>query len=266
MNKFTDIKISMDNLVAIVEICRPPHNFFDLSLILQIAEAFETLDQDSNCRAIVLASEGKAFCAGANFGSGQAGNSGSGEFTEKGFQNTTGKLYSEATRLFRSLKPIVAAIQGPAIGGGLGLSMVADFRVGCDSSRFSANFVKLGLHQGFGITQTLPLLIGQQKANDMLLSGRRISGQEALEIGLLDELAPEDKVRQRALALAYEISQNAPLAVSSVRSTMRDGIDDQVSEITKHELAEQQKLRKTKDAYEGIKAVSERRRGVFSGI
>ena len=102
MNKFNDIKVSMDNLVATVEICRPPHNFFDLSLILQIAEAFETLDQDSNCRAIVLASEGKAFCAGANFGSGQAGNSGSGEFTEKGFQNTTGKLYSEATRLFSS--------------------------------------------------------------------------------------------------------------------------------------------------------------------
>jgi len=265
MNEFTDIKVSVENLVATVEICRPPHNFFDFSLIKQIADAFDDLDHDTNCRAIVLASEGKAFCAGADFGSGQADNSGSAEFTEKGFQNTTGKLYTEAARLFDCDKPIVAAIQGPAIGGGLGLALVADFRIGCESSRFSANFVKLGLHQGFGISHTLPRLIGQQQANRMLLSGNRLSGREALAIGLIDEYVPQKIIREASCELAYEIAQNAPLAVQSVRTTMRRGISKQVSAITKHELNEQQRLRKTDDAYEGIKAVSERRRGVFSG-
>ena len=265
MNEFTDIKVSVENLVATVEICRPPHNFFDFSLIKQIADAFDDLDHDTNCRAIVLASEGKAFCAGADFGSGQADNSGSAEFTEKGFQNTTGKLYTEATRLFDCDKPIVAAIQGPAIGGGLGLALVADFRIGCESSRFSANFVKLGLHQGFGISHTLPRLIGQQQANRMLLSGNRLSGREALAIGLIDEYVPQEIIREASYELAHEIAKNAPLAVQSVRSTMRRGISKQVSSITKHELSEQQRLRKTDDAYEGIKAVSERRPGVFSG-
>tara|TARA_X000000368_G_scaffold368129_1_gene315906 strand:+ start:414 stop:1214 length:801 start_codon:yes stop_codon:yes gene_type:complete len=265
MNEFTDITVSVENFVATVEICRPPHNFFDFSLIQQIADAFNRLDQDTSCRAIVLASEGKAFCAGANFGSGQADNSGTAEFTEKGFQNTTGKLYEEAIRLFNSKTPIVAAIQGPAIGGGLGLALVADFRIGCESSKFSANFVKLGLHQGFGITHTLPRVIGQQQANRMLLSGNRLSGLEALEIGLIDGYVTTDKVRETSIELALEIAQNAPLAVQSVRETMRKGLAKQVSSITKHELSEQQRLRATDDAYEGIKAVSERRPGVFLG-
>ena len=262
---FTDIAVSLEDHVATVEIQRPPNNFFDLSLIRQIADAFDMLDAQADCRAIVLASEGKAFCAGANFGTGQDDGSGSGDFTEEGFQNTTGKLYQEATRLFRNQKPIIGAIQGAAIGGGLGLSLVPDFRVVSPAARFGANFVKLGIHQGFGISVTLPRLIGQQAATKMLLTGRRINGEEAIEMGLADQLVEADELRSAARTLALEIAENAPLAVMSVRATLRQGLADAVSAATEHELSEQQRLRATNDAYEGIKAVSERRAGNFTG-
>ena len=262
--RYADISVTLSDHVATVEIQRPPHNFFDYSLIGQIADAFDSLDEDPQCRAIVLAAQGKSFCAGANFGSGQPGG-GSADFSEEGFRNTTGKLYREAARLYGNKKPIIGAIQGAAIGGGLGLSLVPDFRVAAPEARFGANFVKLGIHQGFGISVTLPRLIGQQAANLMLYTGRRLNGEQALEIGLVDILTDQENLRGRAVQLAQEIAENAPLAVASVRATMRTGLAEAVVEATEHELAEQQRLRGTKDANEGIRAVAERRPGNFVG-
>ncbi|MFQ3346873.1 MAG: enoyl-CoA hydratase/carnithine racemase [Candidatus Azotimanducaceae bacterium] len=264
-NEYADIEVTLNDHVAVIEIQRPPYNFFDLSLIQQIADAFEHADNDPQCRVVVLAAAGRAFCAGANFGSGQTDGDRSPEFTEEGFQNTTGKLYSEAIRLFKNKKPIIAAIHGAAIGGGFGLACVADFRIASPKARFAANFVKLGLHQGFGISVTLPRLIGRQNATRLLLSGRRINAEEALSLGLVDEVVAEGELRSAAMKLALELAANAPLAIQSVRATMRQGLAEAVAAATVHELAEQQWLRATKDAYEGICAVSERRPGNFTG-
>ncbi len=260
-----DINVSLADHVATVEIDRPPHNFFDRDLIAQIADAYGELDENADCRAIVLAANGKSFCAGANFGSGQSDDSGNREFTEEGFRNTTGLLYREGVRLFGAKKPVVAAVQGAAIGGGLGLALTADFRVAAPEARFAANFAKLGIHPGFGLTVTLPNLIGLQAANLMFLTGRRIKGEEALALGMVDQLVPQQEVRSAALALAAEIAENAPLAVVSVRATMRQGLADEIAAATDHELAEQQWLRGTEDAEEGIRAVAERRAGNFQG-
>ncbi len=262
---YPDIEVTREGAVAIVEIQRPPHNFFDVRLIHQIADAFNVLDEDVSCRAVVLASQGKSFCAGANFGIDSDESSDNEEFTEEGFRNRTGSLYEEGVRLFRAKKPLVAAIQGAAIGGGFGLSLVADFRVAAPEARFAANFVKLGIHPGFGLTVTLPRLVGPQFANLMFLTGRRIKGEEALERGLVDELVPLENVRDRAIALAQEIAENAPLAVASTRATTRQGLADQIKTATDHELKEQQWLRETEDAAEGILSVAERRLGNFVG-
>ena len=264
-NQYDDISVTLNDHVAVVEIQRPPHNFFDVSLIRQIANAFDTLDNDPACRAIVLASEGKSFCAGANFGSGGSDTSASAEFTEEGFMNTTGTLYREGVRLFSARKPIVAAVQGAAIGGGLGLSLVADFRIASPEARFAANFAKLGIHPGFGLTVTLPAIVGQQAANLMFLTGRRLKGEEALEMGLVDELVEQKGLRDRAVEFASEIAVNAPLAIVSVRATARQGLAERIDKATDHELSEQQWLRATNDAEEGIKAVAERRVGQFTG-
>ena len=263
MTDYTDIAVTLDGHVMTVEIQRPPQNFFDHSLIGQIADAFQEADDDDDCRAIVLCSQGKHFCAGANFGSGKDDESGSADFTEEGFRNTTGILYRNAARLFANTKPVVGAIQGAAIGGGLGLALVPDFRVACPEARFAANFVKLGIHQGFGISVTLPRIIGQQAAAMMLLTGRRIGGEEAHRMGLVDVLTDQASLRDEATALAREIAENAPLAVKSVRATLRADLAKEVATATEHELSEQQWLRATEDAQEGIRSVAERRPGNF---
>jgi enoyl-CoA hydratase/carnithine racemase len=252
------IDVSENDHVAWAEIHRPPHNFFDHQLIKDLADAFGALDDDAGCRAIVLAAEGKSFCAGADFSRRQAPAPSAGPATEN-------PLYSEAVRLFRCKKPVVAAVQGAAIGGGFGLAVAADFRVVTPDARFAANFVKLGFHPGFGLTFTLPRIIGFQKACLMFYTGRRISGEHALDWGLADLLVAPEQLRDSARALSAEIAENAPLAIVSTRATMRAGLADAVKAQTDIEFREQSWLSRTKDHREGIKAVAERRPGRFQG-
>ncbi len=252
-----ELGVELANAVATVEIRRPPHNFFDLALIRQLAAAFEALDRDPACRAIVLAAEGKSFCAGADF-------SDASRLTGEGAGNTT-HLYVEAVRLFACRKPVVGAIHGAAVGGGLGLALVPDFRVACPEARFSANFTRLGFHPGFGLTVTLPALIGPGKAALMFYTGRRVKGEEALAMGLADVLVPQAEVRNAALALAREIAECAPLGVMATRATLRAGLAERVRAATVHELAEQTRLRRTQDFREGVKASAERRTPKFIG-
>jgi enoyl-CoA hydratase/carnithine racemase len=229
-----------------------------VQLIRDLASAFNDLDADPACRALVLAAEGKSFCAGANFANRNP--------TGANDPNQGGNpLYAEGVRLFSCKKPVVAAIQGAAIGGGLGLALVADFRVVTPEARFAGNFVKIGIHPGFGLTYTLPRLIGSQKASLLLLTGRRIGGEEAVAMGLADVLAEPDKLRSAALSLAQEIAENAPLAVLSARATLRRGLAEAVKAQTDHEFIEQARLMRTEDHKEGIKAVAERRVGNFVG-
>ncbi len=258
MKTFEDVVVEWHDHVALVEICRPPLNFFDVTLIEHLAETFESLDQDDRCRAIVLAARGKAFCAGADFSS-----NGSDLFRPESDNNAI-TLYKAAARLFACRKPVVGAIHGAAIGGGLGLSLVPDFRVVSPEARFAANFVQLGIHPGFGISLVLPRLIGQQRARLMLLTGRRIKGEEALEYGLADKLVAADRVRAEALALATEIAGCAPLAVESTRASLRQGLVEELQARLEHEFAEQAWLARTADHKEGMAAVGERRPGQFT--
>ena len=253
--RYGDVSVALSGNVAEVEIHRPPHNFLDVELIGSLADALEALDRAPQCRVSVLCAEGKSFCAGANFRSRE---------TEPP-SSTTNPLYSQAVRLFACKKPIVAAIQGAAIGGGVGLALVADFRIVSPEARFSTNFVKLGIHPGFGLTHTLPRLIGQQKAALMFYTGRRITGQEAVAWGLADLLTDADRLRAVAADLAAEIAQGAPLALLSTRATLRQGLAEAVKAQTDLEAKEQSWLFRTEDHREGVKAVAERRPGKFIG-
>jgi enoyl-CoA hydratase/carnithine racemase len=263
MAQYQDIGVDFAGYVATIEIRRPPNNFFDLSLINQIADALEELDADAKCRAVVLAAQGKSFCAGANFGDGSTLDKSGQRPGEEA--SPVGHLYMQAVRLFRSTKPIIGAIHGAAVGGGLGLAMVPDFRVACPETRFAANFTRLGFHPGFGLTETLPAVIGKQNAAMMFYTSRRIGGEEAHRIGLADVLVPQDQVRAAAQKLAAEIAENAPLAILATRATMRTGLADRVKAATEHELEEQKRLRATEDFKEGVKAMAERRVPNFAG-
>ncbi|MCP5129773.1 MAG: enoyl-CoA hydratase/isomerase family protein [Pseudomonadales bacterium] len=259
MKRFGDVELQTLGHVTVVEMQRPPYNFFDAALIGSVADAFESLDQDVDCRAVVLAAQGRAFSAGADFKAESNRNLFAGD-PDRG----AAELYRHAVRLFRTRKPIVAAIQGPAIGGGLGLALVADFRVACEHSCFSANFVHLGVHAGFGISHTLPRIIGNQAASLMLYTGHRIGPEEALDMGLADVLTTEELLREEAISLAADIAAAAPLAVESTRETLRSGLADAVEQQLQRELAEQQRLAATLDHAEGVRAVTERRPGKFT--
>ena len=255
---FGDVTADLgDDFVAEVEIHRPPNNFFDVALIQGIANAYEWLESEGSCRAVVLCSEGKHFCAGADFNQ----ESEAAPLPEEGAVS----LYKEAVRLFRGALPVVAAVQGAAVGGGLGLACSADFRVAAPEARFTANFARLGFHQGFGLSATLPLIVGNQRALELLYTGRRINGEEAARIGLADRLAPLDEIRGAARELAGEIAKSAPLAIRSIRETMRGHLADLVAEATDREDAEQIRLRSTSDFAEGTRASFERRDPVFTG-
>jgi 2-(1,2-epoxy-1,2-dihydrophenyl)acetyl-CoA isomerase len=251
-----DLLVTVEDGVALLEMRRPPANHFDEVLIGQIVDAAKGLDDDPACRVILLASQGKHFCGGADFGGG--------DFA-KDHVAAAGRLYTRAVQLFEVRTPIVAAVQGTAVGGGLGLACAADFRVAEAASRFQANFGRLGFHQGFGLSVTLPELIGRQKATDMLLTARRVGGEEAYRMGLADRLAEPGRVRETARALACEIAASAPLAVRSMRATLRGDLAGRVRQALDHELAEQKVLWATKDSAEGIAASLARRQPEFTG-
>jgi enoyl-CoA hydratase/carnithine racemase len=237
--------------VAEVEMHRPPANYFDADLLSGVVDAV-VWAADAGARAVVLCSEGRHFCAGLDFGA-----------TDKPEPTALSALYGTAHRLVDGPLPLVAAVQGSAIGGGLGLALAADFRVAAPSTRFAANFARLGFHQGFGISLTLPAVVGHQRALELLTTARRVEGPEALAIGLCDRL--EEDPRAGAHALAAELAGSAPLAVRSIRTTLRREVVDGFAGMVEHERSEQLRLMETADFREGIDASMARRPPEFRG-
>ena len=254
----TELGIEVREHVAIVEMRRPPHNYFDLALLTQLAQAFETLDADPRVRATVLCAQGDAFCAGASLVDPRT-------VPRPESEQAVNPIYAQAVRLFALRKPIVAAVHGAAVGGGLGLALVADFRVTCAEARFSANFARLGITPGFGLTATLPRLIGSQRAASLFYSARRIGGQEALDIGLADALVSREAVREQAIAQASEIATSSPDVVGKLRAVLPGGLVDAVRLAVARESAQQYHQFVSEDFREGVSAMTERRAPRFQG-
>lgn len=255
-----EVGVSIDGHIATVEIQRPPNNFLDVDLIGQLATELEALDKNIMVRAIVLAAAGKHFCAGANLGKRLAD-----EEAGKKIAVQPKHLYHEAQRLTQTKKPIVAAVHGSAIGAGLGLALVADFRVTCPEARLAANFCAMGYHPGFGMTFTLPRIVGRQTAKWLLLTGKRIPGEEAVKMGLADRLVAQDKVREVATEMAKELAKAGPLAVQAARETLHADWFNGFRAATEREAMMQNMLRETNDYKEGVKAGFDRREPVFTG-
>ena len=250
------VDVGADHVVA-VTIHRPPDNFFDIGLIESLADAYEAIDADDRARCIVLGAEGKNFCAGASLGRRRS--------DAPAVSSTGGHLYDEAVRLFSTRTPVVAAVRGAAIGGGLGLALSADLRVGSPETRCAANFARLGFHHGFGLSVTLPNVVGNQRALEMLYTGARLGGEEAYRIGLLDRLASADELDAEAHQLAGEIAASGPLAVAAIRRTMRGDLAGRIRAATDREKEEQDRLAATEDFAEGVRAMAERRAPRFEG-
>lgn len=250
------LNISVDGSVGVVEINKPPHNFFDVELVAAIADAWESFELDPKVRAIVLCSNGKSFCAGADFSKRE-------NVAKKRSPRQLNPIYQEAIRMFACTKPVVAAIEGPAIGGGLGMALTADFRIACAEARFSANFNRLGFHPGFALSYTLPQLIGHQKAAWMFYTGARINGQKARDLGLIDELVAADQVRATAMQWAREIAISSPRAVQTTRATLLGERLDRVRRAVARESEVQAGQMTSEDLLEGVAAAREKRNPAF---
>ncbi|VWX54464.1 enoyl-CoA hydratase/isomerase family protein [Novosphingobium sp. 9U] len=253
-----DVSTQVHGAVGEIRFSKPPLNYACPALLREIANALEAFDGDDGVRATVLVAEGKAFCAGADLAGDDA-------IAGEAGMDAIGGLYVQAERIFRRAKPMVATVQGAAIGAGLGLALSADFRVAGPAARLSSNFVRLGFHPGFGLTHTLPRLLGQQRAAWMMLSAERVKPADALSWGLVDRLADAGQEREAALAMAGEIAANAPLALKAVRATITAELADAVAAAMRHEHAEQTALRPTADYAEGVASVFERREAIWTG-
>lgn len=251
------IEVEIQGAIAHITFSNGDLNFATIALLQKLAGALEELDKQPEVRVVVLASSGKVFCAGADL------------VSDNGFGGSTSdplrEFYDQAIRIFSTRKPIIAAIQGAAIGAGLGLAVAADFRVAASSARFSANFTKLGFHPGFGLTCTLPRLIGHQRAAQMFLTASRYKTAEVSNWGLVDRTCEAEALDKATDAFAAEIAENGPLALLATRETLRGDLVEQVKQALIREHGEQIKLKDTEDFAEGVRAVAERRPGNFKG-
>lgn len=250
-----ELSARVDGHVGVLEIHRPPHNHFALDVLTELADTAERLAAEG-CRALVLCSEGKNFCAGVDFAAGGVGDNP---------VRALSAIYGQGLRLYSLPVPVIAAVQGAAVGGGLGLACAADFRVASPATRFHANFGLLSLHQGFGLSASLPRIVGAQKAADMLYTARRVPGEEAHAIGLADHLVEDGAVRGCALEQAHRIAASAPLAVRSMKATMRADLLAALPAAMEREIVEQARLFATKDNEAGVTASLARTTPTFTG-
>jgi enoyl-CoA hydratase/carnithine racemase len=252
---FPNVQIVLDGHVATVEFSAGPTNFLSMEVMQQLVATWDWLDVEAACRCIVLCSTGSVFCAGVNLTS----------LAGAGPERSPEQIYLLALHLLKGRKPVIAAIQGAAVGAGLGLAMLADQRVIGPKARFNASFVRLGFNAGFGLTATLPHAIGARLASRMMLTGQPIDAQEAMRLGLADEAAEDDGVRAAAQARARVIAGNAPRVVQDMRQSLRGPLIEDFRKAIAHEWALQRLHMSMNDCREGIAAMLAKRDPIFTG-
>jgi len=253
----------VDDAIATLTLNRPDNrNSMTPDVLADLADAVSRLRGDASVRCAIVTGRGSSFCAGADFKSRAAAGDGDAYVAPHERSYAT---YTPFLSLLDVEVPIVAAMQGHAIGGGLGLAVVCDLRVANRAARYGANFVRLGLHPGMATTYLLPRLMGVPRAVEFLLTGRIVSGEEAAAAGLVHYAVPEDEVLTRARALAREIATAAPLAVRWTKRSIYENLGWDPRTAARGEAQVQSRSIETEDAREGIAALLGRREPRFRG-
>jgi enoyl-CoA hydratase/carnithine racemase len=251
--------------VATITLNRPENrNSMTPDVLEGFREAIARAREDCELRAVVITGSGKSFCAGADFRS--AGRPGSQEEGDRRIpQERAFAMYQPFLAVLDIEVPTIAAMNGHAIGGGLGLALVCDLRIADVEAKYGANFARLGLHSGMAISYLLPRIVGVPTAADLLFSGRLVSGSEAERIGLAQRAVAASEVAAEAAALARSIAGCAPLAVRLVKRSLYRGMDWDPRSAAEAEAWAQSATLATDDAREGIAALLEKREPRFTG-
>ena len=248
--------------IAQITLNRPENrNSMTGDVLEGLRSAVENVIEDADLRCVIVTGKGKSFCAGADFKSG----------AQRDATGATGRLphersfamYSPFLSLLRIDVPIIGALNGHAIGGGLGLAVVCDIRVANREAKYGANFVRLGLHPGMATTYLLPRLVGVPKGVELLLTGRIITGEEAAVLGLVNYAVEPEQVLDKAWELAREIASAAPIAVRMTKQSIYDNLDWDPARAARAEAHAQSRTLETEDSREGIRALLEKRPADF---
>ena len=247
--------------LAVITLNRPRVlNALNAVTLAELTLAVEEVAADESIRVVLITGTGpKAFVAGADIA----------ELAE--LDAAAGMAYAERGQaLFRRIeilgKPVIACVNGFALGGGCELAMACTLRIASDSARFGQPEVKLGVIAGFGGTQRLPRLVGRGAALKLLLTGAIISAEEALRIGLVDEIVPADALMARAEALALEIAANAPLALQRTLAVVDKGLDLSLQDALAEEARHFGHCCGTQDKAEGTQAFLAKRAAQWTGF
>lgn len=257
------VDYSMDGAVAVIVLNRPPVNALSEPFADEIGAAIVRASNDPSVRAAVIHGA-PHFAAGADikgFSAMQAEHTAGADVEFDPAENLVGAIRAMET----APKPFIAAINGYALGGGLELSMGADFRVAGEGAKVGQPEIILGLMPGAGGTQRLTRLIGIQKSRELNYTGRHVGAEEALELGIVDRVVPDDEVLEAAKAWAAELAAGPTKAIAAAKRAITEGWGRPIDDAMDLEVAEFVGLFFTDDAKEGVAAFVEKRKPDFTG-
>ncbi|MEA3342328.1 MAG: enoyl-CoA hydratase-related protein [Chloroflexota bacterium] len=261
MGEWQNIRVEIKDKVAVLTIDHPPVNSFNAQVVTELEQAVDELSTDDEVKAIIITGGGaKAFVAGADIPEikeqlESAGAAGLVEFAERG--------HRAFLKIERSPKPIIAAINGFCLGGGMELAMSCHMRICSDKARLGQPEINLGIIPGWGGTQRLPRLTNKGKAIELILTGDMITAQEAYRLGLVNKVVEHDTVLEEARGLAQKIASKSSIPIAAALRAIAEGLEATIEEGLKVEAREFGQLASSEDAREGVSAFLEKRSPQF---
>ncbi len=257
---FKNIIYEKKDNIAIITINRPHVlNALNRDTLLEMLSALTDVEKDPNIRALVITGAGdKAFCAGADVK----------EFKDKPLVELLEFMelgHKVCTMIENLSKPVIAAVNGYALGGGLELAIACDFIIASTNAKLGQPEINLGIMPGWGATQRLVRLIGLRKAKELILLGEMISAEEALQIGLVNKVVPLERLKDEAFKLAKKLIEKSPIALKFAKHAINAALKTTLPEGLDYERMSFIALYSSEDAQEGIKAFLEKRKPVWKG-
>ncbi|CAN5196303.1 crotonase/enoyl-CoA hydratase family protein [soil metagenome] len=255
------VLVTTRDLVCEITLNRPDHrNAMSPEMLAPFQQVIDRVKGDRDIRCVIITGNGTSFCSGADFRSGilDRGN-------EQPHDASFG-IYRPFLTILEVQVPVIAAMNGHAIGGGFGLGLVCDIRIANRDARYGANFARLGIHSGMAISYLLPRITSVPRAAELLFTGRVFSGAQAAEMGIANYAVEPDQVLPKARELAAEIAACAPVAVRMMKRSLYRGLNWDPRSAGEIEAFAQSRTLEMADAKEGVAALLEKREPKFRGV